>query len=677
MQPAVAAALTMLDAFLGECLIDRERESTARGALDGLRGMHVSAAEVRLALGAVIAPKLRGQFAGGLVETLRDDARWARLIDANDLDGFQTLALLLALAPEIDLRYQRVFAYLQDDITRRRPTVDFILTLCSSDRVERETRRCEFAPTGRLLARGLAELGVNPSCPASPLIAHFLMPDPLVVSFLVAGAAVDARLAHCAHFTAQEMQAAPDENLAPEWRAALAAVRSGVPAWLMGGRGLGEQACSKFIARMLGRALVTLDAERIAGDQLAQCLRLALRMASLNNACLLVLNADGVCAEGMDVSVCFATDVPLLFSSRRLPAPPLCEFARVFELLLPDTRRRREEWSRALATQGHKADAIATQQLASRFRFTTVQIRAAAASARGGGATELFAAARAQCNSGLDEVAQKIEPRARWDDLILPEDSLRQISELCERVDARERVFEEWGFGARQARGRGVSALFSGPSGTGKTMAAEVLANELGLNLYRVDLARVVSKYIGETEKNLERVFGAATDANAIVLFDEADALFGKRSEVKDAHDRHANIEVAYLLQRMEDHDGVTILATNLADNIDRAFTRRLSFFVQFPFPDVADRLRLWRRAWPDRAPTAQIDHDALARQFRITGGSIRNVALAASFLAAKEDGAVRMSHVMHALRREHQKLGTTVTGERQLGLAEVVHGRI
>jgi SpoVK/Ycf46/Vps4 family AAA+-type ATPase len=343
---------------------------------------------------------------------------------------------------------------------------------------------------------------------------------------------------------------------------------------------------------------------------------------------------------------------------------------------MPDAHRRKSDWQLALAARGGDADPQLLRKLAQRFRLTTAQIRAAVRHAASIDGPGLFAAARAQSVDRLTGVARRIEPRATWSDLILPDDALRQLRELCERVDAAERVFEEWGFAARQSRGRGVSACFSGPSGTGKTMAAEVVAHTLGLDLFRVDLARVVSKYIGETEKNLERVFSAAADANAIILFDEADALFGKRSEVKDAHDRHANIEVAYLLQRMEDHDGIAILATNLADNMDRAFARRLSFFVQFPFPDVEQRCRLWRNAWPAGVPAEGIDCEALARQFRITGGSIRNIALAASFLAASESDAVRTPHVMHALRREYQKLGASTANDRQIALSEVPHGR-
>jgi SpoVK/Ycf46/Vps4 family AAA+-type ATPase len=220
-------------------------------------------------------------------------------------------------------------------------------------------------------------------------------------------------------------------------------------------------------------------------------------------------------------------------------------------------------------------------------------------------------------------------------------------------------VYDRWGFGKKLSLGKGLIALFSGPSGTGKTLSAEILARELGLDLYRIDLSCVVSKYIGETEKNLSRMFAEAQESNAILFFDEADALFGKRSEVKDAHDRYANIEINYLLQRVEEFEGVIILASNLSKNIDAAFVRRLSFMVEFPFPDEGHRLRIWRGIFPRQAPVAEdLDFAFLACKFRIAGGNIKNVALAAAFQAAEAGQAISMVHLVAALKREYQKLG-------------------
>jgi SpoVK/Ycf46/Vps4 family AAA+-type ATPase len=276
-------------------------------------------------------------------------------------------------------------------------------------------------------------------------------------------------------------------------------------------------------------------------------------------------------------------------------------------------------------------------------------------------AGRLWQACRAQARQRLDALAQRIEPVADWTDLVLPEPQLQTLREIALQVRNRAQVYERWGFSSKGKRGLGISALFAGPSGTGKTMAAEVLANELQLDLHRIDLSQVVSKYIGETEKNLGRVFDAAQDGGAILLFDEADALFGKRSEVKDSHDRYANIEISYLLQRMEAYRGLAILTTNMKNALDAAFMRRLRFVVQFPFPDAAQRARIWRTIFPGQTPTQSLDPTKLAR-LNVTGGNIRNIALHAAFLAADADQPVRMEHLIQAARYEYSKLEKPLT---------------
>jgi hypothetical protein len=282
---------------------------------------------------------------------------------------------------------------------------------------------------------------------------------------------------------------------------------------------------------------------------------------------------------------------------------------------------------------------------------------------------DLFAAARAQSGYDLATLARRIEPRYTWDDIVLPADSMTQLREICQRVEQRHRVLDDWGFDDKLSLGKGVTALFAGPSGTGKTMAAEIIASELGLDLYKIDLSGIVSKYIGETEKNLDRIFTAAENANAILFFDEADALFGKRSEVRDSHDRYANIEISYLLQKMEQYEGIAILATNLRQNLDDAFVRRLAFTVHFPFPDQADRRRIWAGIWPEATPVAEdVDFDFLSSQFKLSGGNIKNVALSAAFLAASDGGQVTMAHVFHATQREYQKIGKVLSATELYG---------
>ncbi len=315
----------------------------------------------------------------------------------------------------------------------------------------------------------------------------------------------------------------------------------------------------------------------------------------------------------------------------------------------------------------------AVDELTGRFHLNAAQIQAAARSAAGaalgrdpaGGEvdlSDLFAASRRQATPRLGSLARKITPRYHWEHIVLPPDQRAQLVEMVDQVRYRDRVLENWGFDRTVPRGKGLNALFSGPSGTGKTMAAEIMASELGIDLYKVDLSTMVSKYIGETEKNLERLFSEAEHSSAILFFDEADAIFGKRSEVKDAHDRYANIEVGYLLQRIEEFEGVVILATNLRKNMDDAFVRRLHMSIEFPFPEEEDRMAIWRLAFPPDAPMADdVDFRFMARRFKLTGGNIKNIALAAAFLAAADGRPISMAHIIRGTRREYQKLGKLV----------------
>jgi len=332
---------------------------------------------------------------------------------------------------------------------------------------------------------------------------------------------------------------------------------------------------------------------------------------------------------------------------------------------------RRQLWQALSAQDGHRVSpTVDLDALADRFNFTAGKIRNALREAsqlallhvRDDGeiaTADLYQACRLQSSSKLGALARKITPCYTWQDIILPADRLAQLQELCGHVTYRQRVFEVWGFNRRIVLGRGLSILFVGPSGTGKTMAAEIIAGELGLEIYKIDLSCVVSKYIGETEKNLSHIFQEAEQANSILFFDEADAIFGKRSEVKDSHDRYANIEVNYLLQKMEEHEGIVILASNFQKNIDEAFTRRIRFVVEFPFPDEQYRYRIWKSVFPqDTSLSADIDFDFLAEKFRMAGGSIKNIALSAAFLAADNTGKVMMEHIIRATRREFQKMG-------------------
>jgi SpoVK/Ycf46/Vps4 family AAA+-type ATPase len=340
------------------------------------------------------------------------------------------------------------------------------------------------------------------------------------------------------------------------------------------------------------------------------------------------------------------------------------------DLPAPDDSVRATLWAETLSAYGIALPETEVDGLAGRFRFTRGQMEAALRSATHAArlkpagesqitASDVARACRSQSGPLLTGLAQHIEPRYGWSDIVLPANALAQMREICAQVRFRRRVYGEWGFGEKMARGKGLAALFSGPSGTGKTMAAEIIAGDLELDLYRIDLASVVSKYIGETEKNLAKIFVEAERASAVLFFDEADALFGKRSEVKDAHDRYANIEISYLLQRVESYEGVVILATNLKKNVDEAFIRRLQFLVEFPFPDEAQRRLIWLGQFPPRAPrAAALDLNFLAEHLALAGGNIKNVVLHAAFLAAANGGEIGMSHIMRAAKREYDKIG-------------------
>jgi hypothetical protein len=337
-----------------------------------------------------------------------------------------------------------------------------------------------------------------------------------------------------------------------------------------------------------------------------------------------------------------------------------------FDLPRPRPAEQRALWQDALGAEAPRLNGT-VERLVAQFDLTAPAIRTAAAQALNGGddaravSVRLWDACRIQSRPRLADLAQRIEPVATWDDFVLPAGQLRTLREIAAHVRQRARVYDEWGFAAKSARGLGISALFAGPSGTGKTMAAEVLANELALDLYHIDLSQVVSKYIGETEKNLRRVFDAAEEGGAILFFDEADALFGKRSEVRDSHDRYANIEVSYLLQRMEAYRGLAILTTNMKKALDTAFMRRIRFAVHFPFPDAGARAEIWQRIFPTATPTAGLDPEKLAR-LNVAGGNIRNIALNAAFLAADADEPVGMAHLLAAARSEYAKLEKPLT---------------
>ncbi|KAF0094311.1 MAG: ATPase central domain-containing protein [Puniceicoccaceae bacterium 5H] len=410
------------------------------------------------------------------------------------------------------------------------------------------------------------------------------------------------------------------------------------------------------VSRRMGRDLLTLQLPRLPGNPAEReaLLRLCEREVLLSEACLL-LQLEATPPDDL-ANWIQRPDLPVLVSS---PEPLRSNVALRLEVGKPSTSEQLTFWQACL---GDVASGLNGQleALTAQFNLPAASIRAISQQSRYTPpehlAPTLWEGCRNQARVNLTDLAERVVTRTGWDDLVVPEHTRELLQALAAQVRQRAKVYERWGFAARSARGLGISALFCGPSGTGKTLASEVLANELRLDLYRIDLSQLVSKYIGETEKNLSRVFQAAEEGGAVLLFDEADALFGKRSEVRDSHDRFANIEVSYLLQRMENYRGLAILTTNRREALDTAFLRRLRFIVTFPFPDVGLRTAIWQRMFPTEAPTEALDFRRLAR-LNATGGNIRNIALGAAFLAADAGQPIRMQHLRTAAGFEFAKL--------------------
>ena len=597
------------------------------------------------------------------------DLRLRTLVERFGLTRRHVDALLVAVAPEFDLDYEKVYAYLQDDLTRKRPTVGLVLRVLGSTRRERLDARHLLADDSPLVRAGLVRL--RPPERGAPLLAHQVTVDHRVVSFLLGGDDPDPAVADSTEVVMPETTAAalPLDETVRQDVASLAPSPDSTPVvqYVSGPYGVGRDAAVEALCAELDRPLVRVDGARLRDcgeDAVDRVVREArLRDGPLHLTTLDPLDDGDATALARDL--CELSEHVFLSGETEWRPPKDVETHDVRSLSLPRPgyTRRKELWDR-------RADALPsaldTADLAATFALTAGQIDDALAdAARDGRVTTdaIYRGCRAQSRETLGSLARRTQPTDTWDDIVLPADERRQLREVAAHVAHRGTVYTDWGFDDRFSLGTGLNVLFSGPSGTGKTMAAGIIANGAGLDLFKIDLASVVSKYIGETEEHLKRIFDEAEHSDAILFFDEADALFGERSEVSDSHDRYANIEVSYLLQRMEEHDGVVVLTTNFAENIDDAFRRRITLTVEFPRPEFDSRYAIWRSIFPGETPVGDLDYRFLA-SFDLTGGNIENVALTAAFLAADEESTVEMRHVVRALRRELQKTGRLVNPE-------------
>ncbi|MEV6955723.1 ATP-binding protein [Streptomyces sp. NPDC051183] len=638
------------------------RRGTDPDADDPFRGLYLSDAAVRRLLDAPdqvpwpdpVAAPATGDGSSRLELLQRDFG----------LQALDVELLLIALAPDVDRRFEQLYGYLNDDVTRRRPSIGLALGLCAVPAAS-AAARARLSADGPLAARGLLLVEE----PERPFLGRSLRVPDRVAAHLLGGDAIAPELVDL--LRPAPGGPGPDEDSAARLAGALLAGISPVYVREPPGGAAAELAAGALAGA--GRGALVLDLARLERQaEPVPLVRAAGREAALAGAGLIAAPVDALAQRPELLRALAALPVPVVLSGQAGWNPQWSDRAP----LLVEAERlgaaaRAALWTSVLgAPPGPALAAFVLSPEQMRRAVATARQQAALAGTPGGaldgaldgtapGEAELLHGARAQSTSGLERLARRIQPGVGWPDLVLPPPVLGQLRELAARARHRDRVLGDWAMRPGGGRGRGVMALFAGDSGTGKTMSAEVIAGELGLDLYTVDLATVVDKYVGETEKNLERIFTEAAGVNGVLLFDEADAVFGKRSEVKDAHDRYANVESAYLLQRMESFDGLAVLATNLRANLDEAFTRRLDLVVDFPLPDAEQRLALWDRCLGPRLPRGDdLDLPFCAKSFELAGGDIRSAAVTAAYLAAEADRPVTMADLVAAVAREYRKLG-------------------
>ncbi|MET7451735.1 ATP-binding protein [Streptomyces sp. NPDC005574] len=659
--PEADLSVALLDRLAGlrerVALLVDQRAADDPTAADPLRGLYLPEEAVRHLLRPAQPARLDLSAAGPSPDRLTGLA--ARL-GLSDLDA---LLLLIALAPDLDRAFEQFYGYLNDDVSRRRATVALALDLCGLP-VHLPAARARLQPAAPLCALGLLVVEE----PERPFLSRSLRVPDRLVAHLLGDDTPDASLAGHLHPLSVPADAGEDEEAGQDsefsrfTRRLAARLTAGAPftAYLRErheGDGLASAAVALHTAG-LGALRWSGPEDRVPD---------LLREARLTGRAVVVTGLPDAPAP-LVRELASATDVLVLITASRPYDPQWSDHDPLVLEAPPQRAGAVRAWSAALGEEPgfDLAATVAPYHLAG--DHITRAARAAQRLAGFDGTpltpAHLRLAARQQSASGLERHARRIRPDVDWGDLVLPEQPLGRLHELALRARHRDRVLGDWRLSAGGGRGRGVLGLFAGESGTGKTLSAEVVAAELGLDLYVVQLSSVVDKYLGETEKNLERIFTEADRTDAVLLFDEADAVFGKRSEVKDSHDRYANMESAYLLQRLESFDGIALLTTNLRANIDEAFTRRLDLIVDFPFPDAGQRVALWRHSLTHVPCAEHIELGPVAADFELAGGSIRSAVVTAAYLAAGRDGVVTGADLLEGARREYRKAGRLVPGE-------------
>jgi hypothetical protein len=631
-----------------------------------------------------VLARLETQPASGPLEVMPAYPPLEGLRRAFGLTAFETEVLALAAANELDARVANLCAKLNNDPSKPYPSFGLALATLP------DPHWSAISPSRALRSWKLLELGSAHAMTLAPLKI-----DERILNHLLGLTQLDERLRpyleriHGAELVPSHRAIAErclrtwqTPNPTPDPTAVQTSAGILPIVTLIGLDAQNTRAIAASIAASVQRQAFALRAEVLPThpNELEHLIRVLEREHILSGLILVLeietLEPSGALSASVNRFIERA-NLPLIVSGPERRNPQHRQ-GTTFEVGKPEAHEQRQIWHDALEAHLHSQDRHPDfvgiiEQLTSHFRLNPSTIRSASRAALGINpdnpelpfARALWHSCRIHARTRLDDLAQRIEARATWDDLILPEAQKTVLRDIVSHVQHRHTVYETWGFANSHTRGLGIAALFAGSSGTGKTMAAEVIAGTLELDLYRIDLSTIISKYIGETEKNLRRIFDAAETGGAILLFDEADALFGKRSEVKDSHDRYANIEVSYLLQSMESYSGLAVLTTNLKSAIDTAFLRRIRFITQFPFPDAELRAAIWQRAFPAQTPTEDLEPEKLA-QLNVAGGNIRSIALNAAFIAAGVRAPVGMTHVLQAARGEYAKL------EKQLTASEI-----
>jgi hypothetical protein len=677
-------------------------------ALETFRGMYMTELEAKTLLGRkhlhlslspeeeVVLRTLEERIASRVTSSEEAGIRipLAQLQRSFQLFDLDIRMLIVAIAPHVDRKYLKLFAYLLDDMTCQYVTQDLLLRLSCKNEEERRhaLRRLNGDSHGVgvfLMKQETAGFAQG----SSLLTAPVRLDDRIVHYILGLDWPYEGALSSCRFYDSVGYESLPplwihqreQEQMQQYSKQQLA--RGEALAWVLNGpSGSGKTFHARHLCGSLGRGLLEWDGSHVPEEWEAfiDAVNRVRLEAKLRNA---ILAFDRIHMLGKRLPWLFDQlkdwdGIVFLFSEEECKPHVVQQSMKWLNmtLLMPDIGERHELW-KCMSEGIIPITESEASMLAGKFRFTPGKILETVTETRKlegwrklasedhqpqpANSRLLHQTAYRLTDHQLKNKAVKMETRFGWDDLVLPNETTQLLKQACNRLLHRTKVMVQWGFEKKLAYGKGISMLFTGPPGTGKTMSAMVMAREMDAELYRIDLSRVVSKYIGETEKNLGDIFDQAALSGAILFFDEADALFGKRSEVKDAHDKYANMETSYLLQKMEEYDGLTILATNFGQNLDDAFMRRIQFIIKYPFPDAAQREQLWRSSFPAQLPMEEIDYAYLAQTFELAGGSIKNIVLTASFLAASEGASVSMKHLVEGVIQEYKKTGKLLLKDR------------